>query len=104
MAGVETCVGPSGSAGTSSAVSGAIRLESCGISVSSISTTFGGEYLALPYPLLGDRHFLPAPYLEFPSLLLIVQHPLLVITLVLHLNHHPLLGFLRIQLDGCACL
>ena len=45
MVGVETCVGPSGSTGTFSAVSGAIRLGCCGMSGSSISTTCVGEFL-----------------------------------------------------------
>ena len=92
MDGVETCVGTSGSSGTSVA----IRLGYCGMLGSLISATCGG-YLALPYPLLGDRHFLPAPYLEFLYLLPLVQYPLLGIPLLLHLNWRPLMGFIPLQ-------
>ena len=93
VSGAETCVGPYGSAG----ISGAIRLGSCGMSVSFISTTCGGGSLALTYPLLGSRHFSQTPYLAFPSLPLLVQHALLGIPLHRHLNCHPLLGVLRLQ-------
>ena len=70
---VITSVGTSGSSGAF----GSIRLVSCGMSISSISTTCGGGALALIYPLLGDQYFLTAPYLAFPYLLLLVQHLLL---------------------------
>ena len=90
---VETFVGSSGSAGTSST----IRLGYWGMSGSLISTTCGGGALVLPYPLLGSRHFPQDPYLGFPYLPLLVHHLLLVIPLHLHLNWHPLLGFLRLQ-------
>ena len=91
--GVETCVGLSASAGTS----GGIRLGSCGIFVSSISTNCGERAISLPYPLLGDLHFLPDPYMEFPYLLIIFHRPILGITILLHMNWHPLLGFLHLQ-------
>ena len=103
VAGVETCVGPFGLAGTSSAVSGSIILWYCWMSGSSISMTWGGG-LALTYPLLGARHFLMVPYMEYLTVLTIFQCPLLVFLLLLHLNWHPLLRFIRLQWDGDACL
>ena len=117
VAGVENFVDPSVSVGTSSAIrlgscgmlgswtSSAIRLGSCGMLGSLISTTYGGSsislleggYLALPNPFMGSRHFLPDPYLEFTYFPLLVQHPILGITLLLHLNCHPLMGFICLQ-------
>ena len=91
--GVKTCVVPSESSGTS----GKFRLLSCGLSGSSISTTCWGGALALKYPLLGYRHFLLAPYLEFIYLISLVKYTLLGIPLLLHLNWPSLLGFIRLQ-------
>ena len=99
IASVETCVVPSVSAGTSGDVYGAMRLKSCGMLGSFISTTFGGALL-LPCPLLGALNFLPDPYMEFITLLTIFQHPLMRFISLLHMNQHPIMGFLRLQLDG----
>ena len=64
-----------------------------------------GTYWSGPrHTLLGSRHFLLDPYLEFPYLPLLFQHPILVIPLLLHLNCQPLLGFLGLQWVGHACM
>ena len=58
VAGVETCVGPSGSAEIFSAIYGVIIIGSCGMSVSSISMTCGG----------GSCYSISTPWIStFPS-------------------------------------
>ena len=56
----------------------------------------GGD-LALKYSLLGAWNLLPATYLEFITIIPLANNSLLGFLLLLHLNKHPILGFLSLQ-------